>query len=276
MQHLRQQVDRIDLKMLHLLQQRTKLSAQIGRMKRRRGAGIYVPERERALLTRLARLNRGKFPTTALIAVYREILSASRAAQGQDKHPIGLLASSAPVVMPAAGSLFGKSDRFVPAKSWKQISTHLKLGEFSIGLVTAADLLAALRQKATRRDFSRELAVANAVPLAAIAKVGTDAILTITPPSSGSARKANRFVILIECKSTGNTVKSLVRDMPHLTLHDEASTTRPSRSLSLACLHATRPLDVSQTSRKLLKAADEAGVPILVLGSYLASGDYGG
>jgi chorismate mutase len=276
MQHLRQQVDQIDLKMLHLLQQRTKLSGQIGKMKRRRGAGIYVPEREHALLTRLLRLNRGKFPATALVAVYREILSASRAAQGQDEHPIGLLASSAPVVMPAAGSLFGKSDRFVPAKSWRQISTHLKKGEFSLGLVTAADLLAALRQKAIRSDFSRQLAVANAVPLTATAKVGTDAILTIMPPISGTARKANRFVILIECKSTRNTVKSLVRDMPQLSLHDEASTTRPSRSLSLACLHATRPLDVSRTSRKLLKAAEDAGVPMLILGSYLASGDYAG
>ncbi len=47
MQNLRRQVDRIDLKMLQLLQQRIKLSGQIGRMKRRHGAVIYVPERER-------------------------------------------------------------------------------------------------------------------------------------------------------------------------------------------------------------------------------------
>src|SRR5471030_1201566 len=98
MQRLRQQVDRIDLKMLRLLQQRTKLSGQIGKMKRRHGAVIYVPERERELVTRLTRLNKGQLPPRAIAALYREIMSSSRAAQGQT--PIGLLQASAPVVLP--------------------------------------------------------------------------------------------------------------------------------------------------------------------------------
>jgi chorismate mutase len=74
MQPLRRQVDRIDLKMLQLLQQRTKLSGRIGRMKRRHGAVIYVPERERELLTRLIHLSKGTPPPRAVAALYREIL----------------------------------------------------------------------------------------------------------------------------------------------------------------------------------------------------------
>ena len=89
MQHLRRQVDRIDLKMLQLLQQRTKLSGRIGRMKHRHGAVIYVPERERELVARLIRLSKGRLSARAVAALYREILSSSRAAQGQA--PIGLL-----------------------------------------------------------------------------------------------------------------------------------------------------------------------------------------
>ena len=80
MQRLRRQVDRIDLKMLQLLQQRTKLSGQIGRMKRRHGAVIYVPERERELLARAVRLSRGKLTAKAVTSIFREILSSSRAA----------------------------------------------------------------------------------------------------------------------------------------------------------------------------------------------------
>ncbi len=87
MQRLRQQVDRIDQKLLQLLQQRTKLSGEIGETKRRHGAVIYVPERERELLARIMRLTRGKLPARAVAAVYREILSGSRAAQAQP--PIG-------------------------------------------------------------------------------------------------------------------------------------------------------------------------------------------
>ncbi len=65
--------------------------------------------------------------------------------------------------------------------------------------------------------------------------------------------------------------------MPTLSLHDESSTTRPTRALlSLACLHAQRPVDVVRTTRRLQKAAASAGVPLLVLGSYLASENYGG
>src|SRR5450432_3766220 len=76
MQRLRQQVDRIDLKMLRLLQQRTKLSGQIGQMKRRHGAVVYVPERERELVARLTRLSQGLPPARTIAALYREIMSS--------------------------------------------------------------------------------------------------------------------------------------------------------------------------------------------------------
>src|SRR5260221_14416347 len=82
MQHLRRQVDRTDLKILRLLQQRTKLSQRIGAMKRRHRADIYVPEREREPLARVSRLSRGKLPPAAAAAIYREILSSSGAPQG--------------------------------------------------------------------------------------------------------------------------------------------------------------------------------------------------
>src|SRR5271163_3903271 len=108
MQRLRQQVDQIDLKMLRLLQQRTKLSGQIGQMKRRHGAVVYVPERERELVARLTRLGKGLPPARAVAAIYREIMSSSRAAQGQE--PIGVLRASVPVVLPASMACFGACD----------------------------------------------------------------------------------------------------------------------------------------------------------------------
>src|SRR5271170_248127 len=127
MQRLRLQVDRIDLKMLQLLQQRTKLSGQIGRMKRRHGAVIYVPERERELVARLTRLSKGEPPARAVAALYREILSSSRAAQGQA--PIGLLQASASLVLPASRACFGACDRFSPRKKWAELAEGLHTGE---------------------------------------------------------------------------------------------------------------------------------------------------
>ncbi len=80
MQRLRQQVDRIDLKVLQLLQQRTKLSGQIGQAKRRHGAVIYVPERERELVARLARLGKGQPSKRALVVLYLDGFSYSEIA----------------------------------------------------------------------------------------------------------------------------------------------------------------------------------------------------
>ena len=115
MRRLRLQVDRIDLKVLQLLQQRTKLSGQIGQMKRRHGAVIYVPERERELLARLTRMGKGHLSGNAIAAIYREILSSSRAAQGQQ--PIGVMSASLPLVMAARSVRFGVCDQFSPKKN---------------------------------------------------------------------------------------------------------------------------------------------------------------
>ncbi len=264
--------------MLKLLQQRNKLTGEIGRIKRRHRAVIYVPERERELLSRLVRLSKGRIPTHVVTAIYREILSASRAAQGQP--PIGLLAKEKKHVLGAAKSVFGAADRFAAQKSWDALARGVKKRALSFGLVTGTDLLVALRNEPSWRDFAQNLTVANAVPIATGTKVGTDAVLTITPPGSDAKKKANRFVILIECKSTRNAIKTLFRAMPDLSLHDESSTPRSARAvLSLACLHARRPVDAARTTRQLQKAADSAGVPLLVLGSYVANENnevYGG
>src|SRR5476649_1952975 len=137
MQRLRLQVDRIDLKMLQLLQQRTKLSGQIGKMKRRHGAVIYVPERERELVARLARLSKGLPPARAVAALYREIMSSSRAAQGQT--PIGVLRASAPLVLPASRACFGACDQFSPKKTWAELVKGLDSGALSLALLTGED-----------------------------------------------------------------------------------------------------------------------------------------
>jgi chorismate mutase len=275
MQRLRRQVDQIDLKMLRLLQQRNKLTGEIGSLKRRHRAVIYVPERERELLARLVRLSKGRIPTHVVTAIYREILSGSRAAQGQP--PIGVLQRERDTVLRATESIFGASDRFAAQKSWDALAQGVKKRALSVGLVTGTDLLLALRNEPNLREFARHLTVANAVPISTGTKVGTDAVLTITPPGNDTKKKANRFVILIECKSTRNAIKNLFRAMPDLSLHDESSTTRRTRAvLSLACLHTPRPIAAARTSRSLQKAADKAGVPLIVLGSYLATDNYGG
>jgi len=271
MQHLRQQVDRIDSRILQLLQQRTKLSTRIGETKRRHRAVIYVPERERQLLARVSRLSKGKLPPRAAASIYREILSSSRAAQGQA--PIGLLLASAAAVLPSARWCFGACDEFVSKKTWTELASGLTSGSLTLALLTGGDLARVLQSPKVRRDFLARFAVVGdffpflepKVPL-------TRRIFMITPRMQGIAGEADRLLILIECKSTVNAVKSLLCAMPdrpifveNVTLH--ASSTRYGTA-ALVRLVLPRLLDGAWVTGRMSAENAAVGLAVSLLGVY--------
>jgi len=278
MQHLRRQVDRIDLKMLRLLQQRTKLSGQIGQMKRRHGAVIYVPERERELVARLTRLSKGQPPAPAVAALYREIMSSSRATQGQT--PIGVFQASAPFILPASRACFGACDRFATAKTWAELANGLLTGALSLALLTGEDLAAALKSDRWRREFCSALTVVGEFTPAFERNVPLGRrIFIVAPGGNGASGKADRILILIECKSTLNAIKSLLHSMPDNPIHavhTEQWAPRPTGAVTLARLKLAWPMDGVRATALMLEAGKEAGIPISILGVYPGTEDYGG
>ena len=269
-------MDRIDLKMLQLLQQRTKLSGQIGRVKRRHGAVIYVPERERDLLARLVRS--GRLPAKVVAALYREILSHSRAEQQQP--PIGFLNASAGVVLPAAHAAFGACDQFLPRKTWPEVAKGLRSGALSLALLTGDDLVRALRSAKSRREFTDHLKVAGDFSPAFDTKAPlARRIFIVTPRGNGTAGKANQFLILIECKSTANAIKSLLRSMPDYSIHAEGLPHRAGSGrsgLALARLTLARAVSGNEATNRLLTASKARDLSVSILGVYLRTEDYGG
>ncbi|MFN4217980.1 MAG: chorismate mutase [Candidatus Bipolaricaulia bacterium] len=77
----RQQIDRIDERLVELLNERARLALQIGREKRARGLPIQNPEREAQILQRLCALNRGPLSEHAIRRVFAQILEESRRLQ---------------------------------------------------------------------------------------------------------------------------------------------------------------------------------------------------
>jgi chorismate mutase len=280
MRRLRLQVDRIDLKMLQLLQQRTKLSGQIGKMKRRHGAVVYVPERERELVSRLIRRSKGQPSARAVAALYREILSSSRAAQGQA--PIGLLQASAPFVLPASRACFGACDEFLPKKTWPELVKGLDTGALSLALLTGDDLLSALRTQRHQREFSCRLTVTGDFPPISDLKAPlAQRIFIVTPRGNGVAPEVNQVLILIECKSTVNAIKSLLHSMSDSPIHAEqlprrAAPARKGPSLALARLTMARPIDAIRATSHLLTACKSTDIPVSILGTYPGTEVYGG
>lgn len=82
LENLRVKIDEIDDKLVDLLNDRAKLSVEVGKQKASANSTRYfAPERERDLIERLLKSHKGPLPKEALVAIYREIISASIALQ---------------------------------------------------------------------------------------------------------------------------------------------------------------------------------------------------
>ncbi len=73
---LRAHIDRIDEKLLALLNQRARLAVAIGKRKRRARNSIYTPAREKRILQRLLATNGGPLKPENVRPIFREIMSA--------------------------------------------------------------------------------------------------------------------------------------------------------------------------------------------------------
>lgn len=77
LEHLRGKIDEIDTKLVALLNERTKHVLEIGKLKHAHGGEIYAPDREDAVLKRVAGKNQGPLTEDHLRAIYREVMSSA-------------------------------------------------------------------------------------------------------------------------------------------------------------------------------------------------------
>jgi chorismate mutase/prephenate dehydratase len=77
----RRELDLLDQKLLALLNRRLRISLEIGRLKREVGKKIYDAEREKELLDRLKRKNKGPLKKRDLKKIFATIMQVSRKSQ---------------------------------------------------------------------------------------------------------------------------------------------------------------------------------------------------
>jgi chorismate mutase len=264
-------VDKIDRKILRLLQQRTELSRRIGEAKRRHGAPVYVPEREREVLRKVALLSKGKLSPRAARAIFREILSSSRAEQRQP--PIGLLRASAGAVLPPARWCFGGSDKFEPRAAWRDLARGLDDRSLVVALLTGADLAKILATSANRHDFPLDYFVVGELPPVDGAKPSLMGRIFIVMPKlpeieSGSG---DNLLFLIECKSPGDKVERWFESMTAPSFHVEKATLAKAGRTRHFLVHVAGR-NIGQTEKLFSSGA----VPFAIVGIYKASEDYAG
>ncbi len=79
----RRKIDAIDTAMLHLLNLRTELALEVGKLKGQAGLVLRVPEREREILNRMKALNPGPLDAKSIERIYQNILDESIRTQEQ-------------------------------------------------------------------------------------------------------------------------------------------------------------------------------------------------
>jgi chorismate mutase/prephenate dehydratase len=74
---LRKQIDLVDEELVALLNRRAEIVVEIGRLKSGSGTPIYAPDREKAVLDKIRKANKGPLADRTLVAIYRELMSGS-------------------------------------------------------------------------------------------------------------------------------------------------------------------------------------------------------
>jgi chorismate mutase/prephenate dehydratase len=130
---LRSQIDVLDRDLVGLMNARAELARQIGHIKRSDGQETYDPSREETVLERVASANKGPLSDGSLKAIYRELISGSRAIEQHIR--VAHLGPAWTYSHLAALHRFGSSVEFVPVASISAAFEEVHAGHSHYGVV---------------------------------------------------------------------------------------------------------------------------------------------
>ena len=77
LQELRKKIDQLDARLVELLNERANIVIEIGKIKNVDAKPIYAPDREKQVLDKILKANKGPLPDRCLTAIWRELMSGS-------------------------------------------------------------------------------------------------------------------------------------------------------------------------------------------------------
>jgi chorismate mutase/prephenate dehydratase len=130
---LRRQIDRLDDRMLALLNRRARLVQAIGAAKSRTRAAVYAPAREKDILARLADGNRGPLTRAHVGAIFREVISATRSLEQRLR--VAYLGPRATYTHLAAMAQLGAAADYAPSATIAEVFHDVENGRADLGVV---------------------------------------------------------------------------------------------------------------------------------------------
>ncbi len=133
LKNLRGKIDRIDKKIIELLNQRAAEVIKVSKLKKEKNLAVYSPEREVSLLNRLKNLNKGPLGGDDIDNIFREVLSACRSQRTVLE--IAYLGPQGTFTHLAAIKKFGKKPKYIPTDSISDVFDKVEADEADYGVV---------------------------------------------------------------------------------------------------------------------------------------------
>jgi chorismate mutase/prephenate dehydratase len=133
---LRTQIDKLDLQILKLVNERASVAAEIGKLKTDNGDDVFSPAREEEVLQNVLAVNdknKGPLDANTIRAIFREIMSGSRALQKMLK--VACLGPEYSFSYLAAVERFGQAVEFLPVDSIAAVFEEVDRGHVDFGVV---------------------------------------------------------------------------------------------------------------------------------------------
>jgi chorismate mutase/prephenate dehydratase len=133
---LRERIDKVDLQILKLVNDRASLAVEIGRLKADQGGDVFSPAREEEVLQNVLEVNTkhgGPLLDVTIRAIYREIMSGSRAIQKVLK--VAYLGPEYSFSHLAAVERFGQTVEFMGVGSIAAVFEEVDRGHVDFGVV---------------------------------------------------------------------------------------------------------------------------------------------
>ena len=238
---LRNKIDRLDTRLVELLNQRLALAAEIGRLKRSKDGQIYVAEREDKILQKVCSQNKGPMKDEALRAIYREVMSAAIALE--KPLLIAYLGPEATNTHQAAIKKFGASVKYDGMPAIGDIFTAVEKGEADYGVIPIEN-----STEGSVRDALDQFVESDLKVVAQIYLEITHALIS-TSPIEKIDKVYSKDQALAQCRMW------LQRHLPHAQIIASAST-------SSAVQIAKETPGTAAVASPI--AADYYGVPVVV------------
>src|SRR5437588_7342823 len=208
---LRTHIDKLDLQILKLVNERAGLAAEIGRIKNNHGTEVFSPAREEEVYGNVLEANKGPLDEGTIRAVFREIMSGSRALQKVIK--VAYLGPEYSFSHLAAVERFGQAVEFMRVGSIAAVFEEVNRGHADFGVVPL--------ENSTDGRIADTLDMFLRLPQL---KVCAEIRLRIHHNLLANCEQQEIRRVYSKPKALSQCRNWLSKDVPHASLHEVAST----------------------------------------------------